>query len=633
MQSKTLSLNKALFNNLSRQIVFLTVINLIGTFILIPFSYVLVRITDGGYTDSHIQTVGVFSGFTQLFLFGTTCYAVLCGVFLTNYLKSQQASDFFHSLPLKRGTILLTTIIVFCVHQALNLIVNGLLCVIFKSIFHEITFHQIFVWMMMTIYLSLFIFAVTLLLGLFINNAINHFIFSVLVILGPLLISSVVQLIQSFFFDGLIDFQNTWAEQLTVPMQMMNRVTADASLWTYCLIVMMVTIILFALSFMIYSRRKNENINEGYSSRWAQIVLYCFAITLGTLYLGAVGLTIFPETPYITFIWFVLDFLILFYIVEMISQQAVRIIFNKKLFAISLGFVLLSLIAVFVSGQYREKYFPAVDQVTSATVQVINAGQDGEVFFDQPVKNDDYKKAVINLHRYLYDHRVDSEMDSVQVSYRLKNGLTVNRSYYASKQGIAQLKELQNNEDYYQEKVNSFNWDKLLNNDITVSQYSESGSDAGFSKNIKASQKKELIAALKQDMQQVDPDSLTVQTAESNTTLDFQDNSAEGGYLVKSVSITPYHHHVLQYLVKAHIINRPSDIYLKGSFLKLKDSKKLDTLSYIDPEVVEELPRQQADIRQVRQLIDDYQADIHGADHYLFDEGGNSSLYSVFNVK
>ncbi|WP_313020677.1 hypothetical protein, partial [Macrococcoides bohemicum] len=64
MQSKTSLWNKSLFKNLSRNIMFLTVINIICTFILVPFSYFMMDVEGTNniskYIIGSLNTAGIY---------------------------------------------------------------------------------------------------------------------------------------------------------------------------------------------------------------------------------------------------------------------------------------------------------------------------------------------------------------------------------------------------------------------------------------------------------------------------------------------------------------------------------------------------------------------------------------------
>ena len=84
MQLKTSLWNKALFRNLSRNIMFLTVINIICTFILVPFSYFMMDV--GGTNNISKYIIGSLNT-AGLYFFGTMIYAGLSGIFITYFFK------------------------------------------------------------------------------------------------------------------------------------------------------------------------------------------------------------------------------------------------------------------------------------------------------------------------------------------------------------------------------------------------------------------------------------------------------------------------------------------------------------------------------------------------------------------
>lgn len=473
MPLKTFSLNKALFSNLSRSIIFLTIVNIICTFILVPFSYVIAHVNRGDIDHSHSKYLVGEMMTSPLYFVGSMMYALLCAAFLTYFFKSQAASDFIHSLPIKRERILITSYAVFFTHLLVNLLINGVITWIVGIKYASIDIEKIIIWILVNLLIDYFVFTITMLFGLYINNMLNHIISSVILIFSPFILGTLIFTTHMFMFKGLQTYPDNIMKEFTVPVRFVEDLVKDNLDAKYLLIVFIVSLILFALLFVVYRRRKNERINEAYSTNYANFIVFVVSMLIATLLGGIIYNSIFLEHSYITIFIYFVSFTLVYIFLEMLSQKSARINLNRKLYAITLGIVAAALVGVYVMGQVRENYVPEQENIEAVNITLENgSSQFGDVSLLNSVDYDSPKviRNVINIQKYLIqlDDEEKTYSNLTEITYKMKNGSKVKRSYTFDNKFIDKFNEILVKDIDKTEFIKSIPWDKLKHNDIEL---------------------------------------------------------------------------------------------------------------------------------------------------------------------
>ncbi|WP_414055880.1 hypothetical protein [Macrococcus equi] len=620
MPLKTLSLNKALFSNLSRSIIFLSIINLICTFILVPFSYVIAHIDSNTSAHEHSKYFIGEMMTMPIYFFGTMFYALLCAAFLTYYFKTQSASDFIHSLPIKRERILVTAYAVFFSHLLINLIINGVITWIFGIKYTSIDLEKVVIWILFNLVVDFFIFTVTMLFSLYINNMLNHIMSSIILIISPLIMGTLIYTTHMFMFKGLQSYPEKLMQNLTVPVRILGDVIEDKLDFTYLLIVLLVSLLLFALLFVIYKKRKNERINEAYSTRYANFILFFITMFIATLLGGIIFNSIFNEQKIITLFIYIVSFTLVYILLEMIAQKSVRIQLNRNLFLMTLALVVLSLIGVYVSGQMRESYVPKIEDVKSVTTSIDDNNMMGQesILNSVRVKDKQFIQDVIEGHEDLIEANrayFNDEVNTmtVNIEYRLNNGRLINR-YYTIEQKIY---------DQYMKKVatkenvallsHNINWKKLFKKDVDLNIETSDSSSAGSQLNN--NQKAKLMELLKYKYTNY---MVKQEVPQNNSALYFTFSGKNEDGFDEALYISIYDKDIINFLVDEKLIAKPSSALPLG---KVYDLGNKSNYEKIGDEDIKDLPFAKHIKRETfKEMFNKNGADINGDHLYFFDE-------------
>jgi len=159
------------------------------------------------YIIGSLNTAGIY-------FFGTMLYAGLCGIFITYFLKGQAASDFIHSLPIKRHRILNTVYVTYFTHVFFNLLINGIITLLCGIKFYGINIEKVLIWILLSLLIHLFIFSLTVLLSLLINNYLSHIVGTIALLISPVIMGTLIYTTHMVLFKGLSEYQKIFLNNL-----------------------------------------------------------------------------------------------------------------------------------------------------------------------------------------------------------------------------------------------------------------------------------------------------------------------------------------------------------------------------------------------------------------------------------
>ncbi|QRN49204.1 hypothetical protein [Macrococcoides bohemicum] len=624
MQLKTLSLNKALYSNLSRSIIFLTIINIICTFILVPFSYIIAHLDNNTAPHDHSKYLIGELATMPIYFFGTMAYALLCAAFLTYYFKSQAASDFIHSLPIRRERVLTTVYAVFVSHLLVNLLVNGLITWIIGVKYTSIDIEKIVIWILINLVIDFFVFTITMLFGLFINNMLNHLISSIILIASPLILGTMVYTTHMFMFKGLESYPEKLMMNLTVPFRFLGNIMNDKLDFKYLLIVLIVSIVIFLLNFIIYRKRKNERINEAYATNYAHFIVFFISMLIATLLGGIIFNSIFNEQKLITIFIYIVSFTLIYIFLEMIAQKSVRIQFDRKLYAMTLGLIAVSILGIYISGQMRENYVPEAESVKSVQTSFNENDhllEDG-ILSKAAVPDKKFIQDVIDGHKDLVKAKRATANSNTQVpvdiTYKMNDGRKINRHYYVDENTFNRYMKNVATKENAETITNYINWDKLMKKSVTLNIET---SDNSFAGQDLSERQKELLKPLLIEKYKKSYDEKG-DIPFNNTVLNLVFSENDMGFNEDSLYISLYDTEILRYLVKEKLISNLSSALPLGNIYDLGDKsnyKKIKTTQDVDVKQLDFAKK--INRNQFKEKFNENGANSNGNHLYYFDGG------------
>ncbi|TDM12257.1 hypothetical protein [Macrococcus lamae] len=624
MPLKTSLLSKPLFKNLSHHILFITIVNIICTFLLIPFSYVLSSINGSpSYDVGSKYIIGHDLVLIQFYFFGTTGFAVIAGIMLTYYLKSESASDFLHSLPIKRSSIFMTTICVFLSSVIVNLLLNSLLLLLLKIYYKDIFMGHILNWIILTFLFAMFTFAFTLFIGLLVNNIVSHLVFTVMIIVTPLLLNIFITGLVDMMFAGLKPQTDDLAMKLTVPAEVINQLANNNFSIMYWFIVAIVTILLLIGSYFIYENRKNENINEGYSNKPSEYILFSWIAVLGTLLAGTAAIAIFPKNLFFMIAIFFVTFFLLYYLMEMISQKSVRITIHKRQMIISLVVTIFVISMILIVGKIRENYIPELKDIKAVSiVDFSDQNTNNEFLYANEVEDMAYINDTVQLHKELVGKESDNYDGAITIKYIMKNGSKISRHYLLTGTQKSYVNEIINRQEIVDKRFESIDWEEVKNSSLAVEkQYHNDDENGGAYLTLSMNEKARLINAFKADFMKLKSNYDQVSLAITDVTLMLDNNPYIG--------ITPYHTETIKVLKSLGFIDTVSDLYQTSEFKIIKDKSQFDNFTNVNYEDLWNIKGKQVNDKEVKKFLDNNKAEVKGDVWYISNPNLNPGIVRI----
>jgi ABC-2 type transport system permease protein len=472
MKSRTSLLNKALLSHFSSAIFWVTLIFLILNIISLPLILWLYQ------QQSNILQLETINKdfFLQLSsvqqVIGMSFVAII-GIILFNYLNNEAASDFMHSLPIKRNKILSHILLVGFSAIVIPLLITAIILGLQSLLFIDnLSLSTIALWFVYSIFTHVVIFTISVLTGFFVNGSFLHIQLIIMVLFLPLVLWTLIYSTASLTFDGVSSRFSDYVEpilDITFPFVAIDQLVADFNL-SLTIIWAIVALIFIILTFIVYKYRRNERVNLSFNFIWLKDILIAITTVAGMLALGTFVSFFIEHSLFISIIAYVVGALITFIIVEMLFQSSVKISFSLRTFSITIVTIIAFWILFIFSWNHYINSVPDKENIESVSITT-----DGNTMYQEPV--DDFfeesymfksnRQAIENA-RNIHEIAV-AEKDSprlynensspVTISYKLKDGHTKTLEFLTldSDSKVMDLIDQQKNREYNMEE------DMLLN--------------------------------------------------------------------------------------------------------------------------------------------------------------------------
>ncbi|WP_227396270.1 DUF6449 domain-containing protein [Jeotgalibacillus aurantiacus] len=507
MKSGILSLNKGLFRQQARSVTWIGVFFSLALIIMLPLSILVRELTMQPYTNtdwfyyrSELNPVFEFSYPFQLIAF--CFFPVLLGIILLNFTTKKSATDFMHSLPFTRQVILTNTYTAGALTLLAPILLTGVLLSILRIFLDQkfFTFFEIVKWMGLSSLIVLFMFIITMAVGIFVGNGLIHGALTYIVIVVPALLILLVLVNLQYYVTGLA--LNTYTEQLLTNGIFFGRLidlyNDPLSLIEY-LVYTAIASVLIAITYIAYSKRPSEATDQTIVFPFFRS-LFLYGLTLFAMLLAGFYFTEIQQGSFIwTVVGYVLGAFIAYTFLQMILQKTLRLSWPWKGFvAYAIAVTLLIIPVNFVAGFY-ENAVPEPNDVEAVTVYNTNSYMP----IDEVGKLTDPEaiQLVTELHEQLIDTSYNrfENWNSVIFNYELTDGRTISREYTVNDQFFSEASEaLRNNQSFKEtyDPIYTVNLDDI--NFVNI--YSPlAGSESRIAD---LAEIEELIAAIKRDLEQ-----------------------------------------------------------------------------------------------------------------------------------
>lgn len=376
---------------------------------------------------------------------------VLMAVFLFRFLHVKQATDLMHSLPLKREKIFHH----FALIGVFLLVLPVVLIAIIVMITHAgldlqpyFGLKDVLYWAGVTILLNVLLFTagmfVAMLTGISAVQAVLTYIFLLFPIgIAVMVFSNLNYFVYGFPGEYYLSLISNELSPLTYVIELQTKTLE----WKTANVYIVLTVVLYGLSLLLYKKRKLESVSEAISFPKLRPI-FKYGVTFCMMLFGGMYFRQVQGTSDSWMIFgYVLGTLIGYFIAEMLLQKTWRVFARVKGLAIYIVVIAILFTGVQSFGFY-EKTIPDFSEIQSVLLSDNRINYYPETdFVPSPMKGQKNIEEVRKLHHQLIsDKNINQEIDNNQyefafISYNLKNGKKITREYKIEKDIY---------EDYYQ---------------------------------------------------------------------------------------------------------------------------------------------------------------------------------------
>lgn len=440
MKSPTLLWNNTLIKHFTIQTFWITVLYTVMSLIILPFS---LSITSFNMAEAaEFNREEILNTLAWLHLALGMFYAVILGLFSVNYKNKENVSDFIHSLPVKRVTVLTNVYIVGSLSIVISTVFIAIILMFQRYIlFFEISISDILVWLIysVTVMMVMFIFAVFA--GFFTNRLFIHLQLIVIMFFLPLALWTAILSTANMMFDGISGFQELFESPLvnnTFPVFAVSQIFGLFS-WLKTAAWIGAALVGVLFSYILYSKRKNERVNSNFTYYSVRMILSVLIIILGMLVFGNLMGLILSDNSIIRGVAFLLGWIASYIIVEMLFQSTVKIQLTMKTFIISIVSAVVFMIVFYSGWTMYSNHIPKADDVESARVStgyLYEYDENGIVMDDDfmMVDDEEYIGDVLKAHQFAVDNKVSRDGANVtnkfEVIYKMGGGDEIHRTFH-----------------------------------------------------------------------------------------------------------------------------------------------------------------------------------------------------------
>ncbi|WP_186580537.1 DUF6449 domain-containing protein [Aquibacillus kalidii] len=440
MQLKTSWYKKEVGKRDLRQSGWIGVLYLVVLIFALPLE-LLMRETSIDPTNYYLDDTNLFNYHPEVQILSMFIAPVLLGVFLLRYLQVKTASDFIHSLPIKRTKLLNHHIINGIILLLLPVLLTAICLAIMDGIVdlsNYFNYIDLGYWLGVTIIVTILMFITTIFVGVITGISVVQGVLTYIIILFPAGFIFLSYFNLDFLLIGFAEGYY-WTFQVSE----FSPITDFVQYYEFhfsllkAVIYIGITVVLYLLSVQFYKRRKLEAASQALV--YPQLrPIFKYGVTFCTTMLGGFYYGETQNHDYWVLIGYLIGSLVGYLLAEMLLQKTWRIYRSWKGYLYyTIGITCIFLIISFDLTGYENR-IPEINEIEQVYVgeypyqYVENTDHEvtGENFLDTEVSIN----AARALHRQLIDmtgrnHFNETYYRQMYIAYQLKNGKKVVREY------------------------------------------------------------------------------------------------------------------------------------------------------------------------------------------------------------
>lgn len=470
MKSKTSLWNKALFKYFSGSVFWLSLIYLIVSIVSLPLPIWMIsenRLVAG--INSGLTEEATLSELVVLHIIFSIIYVMLMVLFMFNYKNNEDASDFIHSLPVKRYSIFTHALFVGFLYMTLPVLITGVILFFVRyAVIFNITAPETGLWFVFTLFVLYTVFAVSVFAGVLVNKIFVHLQMIIVVLFLPVAFWALTVFTGGLYFEGIpmtspLHYTSPLIEAVidnTFPIFAVQQILNGYDGW-HILIWTVSVVIITIFSYILYEKRKNEYVHQTFTYRWFQDILTAVISIIGMMAFGILMSTMFDTGLFAQGIFYIVGFIVSYFIVEMLFQGSLKIIFSLRTVLTSVISVIIFWSLFFAGWHYYVNKLPDRSDIESVYVETFGLDnynvnftyyyEDAREYFEDNfffIKDEAFIDAVYGIHEYAVDHTSSIQFDNesedpyvttdvpepvtyeFNVTYELRDGSSMSREFY-----------------------------------------------------------------------------------------------------------------------------------------------------------------------------------------------------------
>ncbi|WP_408006625.1 DUF6449 domain-containing protein [Pseudalkalibacillus sp. A8] len=484
MRSKTSWFNKEMMIQSFRSVGWVALIYLTGLLLAVPMRILMIWSSENQHNYyNHYENVFAYSSEIQLVL--NLLIPVLLAIFLFRFLHVKNASDFMHSLPIKRTDLYNIYVGMGVLYLVLPVVVTGLVLLAMQGVMDFQDYYSmldVFQWMGYTLVITLLIFTTGIFVGTVTGLSAVQGVLAYILILFPLGITGLLFMNMTYFLYGFstdyyMSNQIIRFSPISAFADSLSKRNDELLNALEIIIYLIISAILYFAGMQVYKRRNLEGVSQAFVFKPLKPI-FKYGVTFCTMLLGGVY---FSETQH-AFSWlivgYVLGAVVGYLIAEMLLQKTWRVLAHLKGLFVYAGLIAISILFLQFDVTGYENKIPELENIDQVFIgRHAFKYQEEELSVHSP----DYSNAVLTdkeniqaiqrLHQYLIEQKdmfipYHYQTRNIFIAYELENGEKVIREYRIkeTEEIVKYLKPVYEAQEY-KEKANRIF--KVSNEDVT----------------------------------------------------------------------------------------------------------------------------------------------------------------------
>ncbi|MCF6137681.1 DUF6449 domain-containing protein [Pseudalkalibacillus berkeleyi] len=348
MQSKASWINKEMIVQSFRSVGWVSIIYLVGLLLIMPLQVLMIWSNEENQQYRYFKNV--FSINFELQLLLMFAIPVLLGMFLYRYLQVKSASDFMHSLPIKRTKMYTQYFSIGIIYLAVPILITAIILMILHAALgleHYYTLSEVAQWIGITFANLILVFAATVFIGTMTGLTAVQGVLTYILLLFPAGITALLLMNAKHYLFGFnADYYFNKKLEYYSPIiaaPMLQNTSSEFSI-LQGMIYLVIAILFFLFGLFIYKRRKLEGVSQALVFNPLKPV-FKYGVTFCTMLVGGVY---FGETQN-SLTWLVVGYLIGsiigYFVAEMILHKTWRVFTHLKGY---FGFAIILALGIFI---------------------------------------------------------------------------------------------------------------------------------------------------------------------------------------------------------------------------------------------------------------------------------------------